>query len=339
MSARPQNGIAVLGLASKSFKPKTHIEQHMVLASAPGKLILLGEHAVVFGQPAIAVAINLRIRCRIEKSNEPTLNGMPIVEQAHPYVFRAVSDVWKGEPLAIQTDSDLPSGSGMGSSAAVTVSMLKALHGIMLDGAADKEISEEAFEVESAVQGRASPIDTSASTHGKGIFVDRMARENLLWYIKKDAREWYVHHCEVPPLNLVVGFTGINAPTGPLVAKVKRFVDHSRFATDVIEEIGSLTLEGRECLRRNDQERLGRLMTNDHKLLAILGVSCKELDRLVKASLPYSYGAKLTGAGGGGSMIALTDEPSKVAEILRAKGAVPFIVEIGAEGARVEPDE
>ncbi|MDD1744115.1 MAG: mevalonate kinase, partial [Methanomassiliicoccales archaeon] len=184
--------------------------------------------------------------------------------------------------------------------------------------------------------GRASPIDTSASTHGRGVFVDRTPGEHLLWHIKKDVREWYVHHCEVPSLNLVVGFTGINAPTGPLVAKVKRFVDRSGFAKDVVAEIGSLTLEGKECLRRRDQVNLGRLMTQNHRLLSILGVSSKELDKLVKAALPYSYGAKLTGAGGGGSMIALTDEPTKVAEILRSKGATPYIVGIGVDGVRVD---
>jgi mevalonate kinase len=80
-------------------------------------------------------------------------------------------------------------------------------------------------------------------------------------------------------------------------------------------------------------------MTKDHRLLAILGVSSKELDKLVKATLPYSYGAKLTGAGGGGSMIALTDEPAKVSDILRAKGAIPYIVEIGVDGVRLDPTE
>ncbi len=308
----------------------------MVSASAPGKLILLGEHAVVFGQPAIAVAIDLRIRCRIERAHDSTLNGALITEQAHPYVFDAIARAWKDGPLAIQTSSDLPSGSGMGSSAAVTVSTLKALHELMHDGTPDSGISEEAFEVESSVQGRASPIDTSVSTHGRGVFVDRQPGEELLWHIKKDVREWYVHHCDIPPLNLVVGFTGINAPTGPLVAKVKRFVDRSSFAKDVVAEIGSLTLEGKDCLRRGDQVNLGRLMTRDHRLLAILGVSSKELDKLVKAALPYSFGAKLTGAGGGGSMIALTDEPSKVSEVLRVKGATPYIVEIGVEGVRVD---
>ena len=311
----------------------------MVPTSAPGKLILLGEHAVVFGQPAIAVAINLRIRCRIEKAEAPSLNGLPFNEKAHPYVSSAISKVWEDGALAIQTDSDLPSGSGMGSSAAVTVSILKALHEMKRDGITEKGISEEGFEVESYVQGRASPIDTSVSTHGKGVFVDRKAGEQLLWRIEKDVREWYVHHCDVPPLRLVVGFTGINAATGPLVAKEKRYVERSGFAKDVVAEIGGLTLEGKDCLKRKDQVRLGELMTKDHQLLAILGVSSKELDKLVKAVLPYSHGAKLTGAGGGGSMIALTDEPAKVSDVLRGKGAIPYVVEIGVDGVRVDPTE
>jgi mevalonate kinase len=206
----------------------------------------------------------------------------------------------------------------------------------MRDEVQEKGLSLEAFEVESLVQGRASPIDTSVSIHGRGVFIDRKAGEQLLWHIEKDVREWYVHHCDVPPLSLVVGYTGINAATGPLVAKVRRFVDRSSFAKDVVAEIGDLTLQGKECLKRKDQVGLGRLMTKDHRLLAILGVSSKELDKLVKAVLPHSYGAKLTGAGGGGSMIALTDEPTKVAEELREKGAIPYIVEIGVEGVRVD---
>ena len=96
----------------------------------------------------------------------------------------------------------------------------------------------------------------------------------LLWHISRDVREWYIHHCTVPKMTLVVGFTGISAPTGPLVAKVKRYVDHSGFAREVVEEIGGLTVEGVKCLRSQDMVGLGALMTKDHRLLAILGVSC-----------------------------------------------------------------
>ncbi|HOQ27095.1 MAG TPA: mevalonate kinase, partial [Methanomassiliicoccaceae archaeon] len=80
------------------------------------------------------------------------------------------------------------------------------------------------------------------------------------------------------------------------------------------------------------------LMTRDHNLLTILGVSSPELQRLVDAALPYSYGAKLTGAGGGGSMIALTDRPEKVVEAIQRRGGTPYVVRTGVDGVRVEGD-
>jgi mevalonate kinase len=307
----------------------------MVVTSAPGKIILLGEHAVVFGQPAIATAISLRLRCRATRSNVYAVNGHPLSDRGHPYIRAALQSGWNGEPLAIETDSDFPSGSGMGSSAAVSVATLTAFH--QMQGKIDPlSIAEEAFAVELAVQGRASPIDTSVSTHGQGILVDNKEGPGLLWHICRDTRHWYIHHLDVPQLSLVIGFTGICAPTGPLVAKVKRYADHTRFAKDIIEEVGGLTREGVVALKHNDLVRLGQLMTQDHRLLAILGVSCRELDTLVDACRPLSYGVKLTGAGGGGSMVALTDRPSEVSEQIRRRGATPFIVKTGVEGARVE---
>jgi mevalonate kinase len=77
-------------------------------------------------------------------------------------------------------------------------------------------------------------------------------------------------------------------------------------------------------------------MTDDHKLLSILGVSCSELNKLVDASMRYSYGAKLTGAGGGGSMIALTDRPDKVCESITLHGGTPFVIRTGQPGAVIE---
>jgi mevalonate kinase len=307
----------------------------MVVTSAPGKLILLGEHAVVFGQPAIATAISLRLRCRATPSTAFTVNGYPLSERGHPYIHSAIRAGWKGKPLAIETDADFPSGSGMGSSAAVSVATLAALH--HMRGEIDpRQIAEEAFGVELAVQGRASPIDTSVSTHGQGILVDDKEGPGLLWHMSRDTRHWYIHHLEVPQLSLVIGFTGICAPTGPLVAKVKRYADRTGFARDLIEEIGALTREGMGALKRKDLVRLGQLMTADHKLLTVLGVSCRELDTLVDACLPLSYGAKLTGAGGGGSMVALTDRPAEVSDLIRKRGATPFTVRTGVDGVRVD---
>lgn len=307
----------------------------MTIASAPGKVILLGEHAVVFGKPAIALAISLRLRCRVEPSIEYTVNGLPADARNNSYIMTAVEQRWKGSPLSIETSSEVPAGSGLGSSAAVTVATLGAV--AELNGrTSPEEVARDAFNVESLVQGRASPIDTSISTHGRGIFISPERGPGLLWEIQRDTRHWCIHNIDTPRLPLVVGFTGIKKPTGPLVAKVKRYVDRNSFAKEIIEDIGNLTLDGLKALKQGDLERLGRLMTRDHNLLAILGVSCPELQKLVDVSLPYSYGAKLTGAGGGGSMVALTDKPDTVAQAIKSRGGIPFVVRSGVDGLRIE---
>ena len=138
---------------------------------------------------------------------------------------------------------------------------------------------------------------------------------------------------------MVIGYTGTKGPTGQLVAKVKRYVDRSTFAKEIIDDIGDLTNEGINALRRRDIVQIGEIMTIDHKLLAILGVSSPGLQTLVDAVAPYSYGSKLTGAGGGGSMIALTDKVNKVCEIIRLRGGTPFIVHTGVDGITVRNDD
>lgn len=303
-------------------------------ASAPAKVIMLGEHAVVFGKPAVSVAIGLRLRCHIRSATISSLNGFPLTMDNYSYVSACLAK-HNAPPTAVLTDSDFPSGSGLGSSAAVTVALLAALNaskGSFNEGT----VAKEAFEVECEVQGRASPIDTSTSTHGHGILVQRERGDNFLWEISRENRHWCVHDLSVPKMTLVVGFTGKSKPTGPLVAKVKRYVDHSTFARDIVDEIGEVTMEGVHQMAKGDLEGLGRTMTRNHKLLAILGVSSRELDKLVSAVAPHSYGAKLTGAGGGGSMIALTDEPKKVMDIIRQKGGQPYAAETGVAGVRIE---
>ena len=307
----------------------------MPSASAPGKIILLGEHAVVYGRPAIALAIGLRLRCTVRPSDQYSVNGMAMSERNHSYIMAAIQQNWNGGPLAVDICSDIPSGSGLGSSAAVAVATLGALDAHQ-GGIAQEAVARKAFDVESIVQGKASPIDTSVISHGGGIYISSEGTDGLLWKIERDVRRWYVHDCPVPEMTFVVGYTGHKGPTGPLIAKVRRYMDHTRFAKDIIDEIGLLTMEGAGRMRAGDVEGLGRIMTRDHNLLAILGVSTPELQKLVDASLPFSYGAKLTGAGGGGSMIALTDRPEKVAEAIRARGMTPYVVRTGVEGVKIE---
>ena len=184
----------------------------------------------------------------------------------------------------------------------------------------------EGFEVEHEVQGRASPIDTSTASAGGGLLVLPKPQDGLLWTIKRDARQWCLHRTDLPAFDFVIGNTGISAATGPLVANVKERVDRSPETANAVREIGRITLDGLDALRRNDLVAAGRLMDRNHTLLNQLGVGHPMLDRLADAARKTSYGAKLTGAGGGGSIVALSDRPAETTEAIRAAGGKAFVV-------------
>ena len=307
----------------------------MSKCSAPGKMILFGEHAVVFGQPALALAIDLRITSSVKPSDQYAVNGHPMRKKHHAYISASLDEAWDGPPIDIETMSEIPSGSGLGSSAAVTVSCIAAM--TASKGKLDIEkIARKAFEVENSVQGRASPTDTSTSSHGFGVLVAPEELDNHLWTIEKGGKVWNIHHCDVPPFKFVVGYTGIHAATGPLVANVQKLVDSSDEAKRAIARIGEIVLEGAAAAAKSDKQRLGALMNENHGLLNQLGVGHPSLENLINACKSMSYGAKLTGAGGGGSMIALTDETNKVAKAISDAGGTPIVVEVGCEGVRTE---
>ena len=287
-------------------------------ASAPGKFVILGEHAVVYGKPAIVVAVDLRMEIAVRGSRFNTINGERIDFRRQPHLRYLTRNATGG--LEFETSSQIPVGSGLGSSAALSAALALALSERDGRRMSEEELVEEAYEAELFAQGIGSPMDASACVHGGGIAVNLPESEGRhLWTITRGDRSWSVSDVDVPDMTFVIGNTGIKAPTGPLVSKVKRFRDRSGFAADIIDDIEQATLQGSQAISRGDVEELGRLMTDDHKLLSILGVSSRELNKLVNASLPYSYGAKLTGAGGGGCMIALTDRPEKVCEAIRSR--------------------
>ena len=307
----------------------------MSTCSAPGKIILIGEHAVVFGKPALALAVDLRVTARVEESSDYLVNNHPMRPRYHSYLSTALDEAWNGPPVSITTRSRVPSGSGLGSSAAVTVSSV----GAMLEerGRFDLEtVARKSFEVEHRVQRRASPTDTSTSAHGQGVLVSPDVHDDFLWRIEKGERVWNVHHCTVPRLSFVVGFTGVRASTGPLVEKVRRFVEDNEAGRSAVDRIGELVMDAVDSVGAGDKHRLGRLMDESHGLLNTLGVGHSRLEDLIAACKGLCYGAKMTGAGGGGSMIALTDEPDKVSEAIRSAGGSPMQVVVGCEGVRVE---
>ncbi len=307
----------------------------MAACSAPGKIILFGEHAVVFGKPALALAIDLRVRASLSVSDQYAVNGHPMRPKLHSYISAALDETWNGPPVRISTWSSIPSGSGLGSSAAVTVSSVGAM--LTEKGECDvATLAKKAFEVEFRVQKRASPTDTSTSAHGKGVLVSPEQGDGFLWRISKGQQVWNVHHCEVPDLKFVVGYTGVRAATGPLVDSVRVLLDADKDRREDLDRIGDIVLQGVDAVRRADKPALGRLMLENHGLLNNLGVGHPMLDKLVAACEESAYGAKLTGAGGGGSMIALTDDPERTSAAIRRAGGKAIVVSVGCEGARLE---
>ncbi len=306
-----------------------------MISSAPSKVILFGEHAVVYGEPAIAVALNLRTTVMVERASDYSVNGYPLNDRYHRYIKNAITLLWDGDPLKITTASAVPSASGMGSSASITVATVAALLGLKGE-AYEKNVALNSFEVEYFTQGSGSPIDTSTVTHGKGILVSNRMMDNFLWSVEKNKTRWYIHHLEVPPLKLVVGFSGVKGHTPEMVRKVRRFYEWSTFARDIIKEIGKITMMAIEPLENEDYVRIGELMDRNNRLLTILGVSHPLLKKMIEAARKHSYGAKITGAGGGGCMIALTDEQDEVARAIEEVGGKAYKVKISQKGYEIQ---
>jgi mevalonate kinase len=303
-------------------------------AKAPGKAILFGEHAVVYGEGAIAIALSLHFEThvRVAAGGVTRVDGRPLDRKHHAYFAEALSQVW-GDlgPLDLRTTSSIPSSSGLGSSAALTVSTVAALR--QLRGRlSQEEVARAAFEVEYAVQGRASPTDTSVSSHGRAIFIAKEPGDRHLWTIQKGEKRWCVHDLEFSPMEFVVGYTGKRGNTGELIEKVRKLTEKDPAARDRIREIGAIVEEARGAMRAGDASKVGALMVRNQALLSSLGVSSPELDRLISAASPHALGAKLTGAGGGGCMIALTEDAQACANAVEKAGGKAYRLAIDPRG-------
>jgi mevalonate kinase len=286
----------------------------MATWSAPGKVFLFGEHAVVFGKPGVAMAIRPRVYVTVRRAKRTT-------EVKSPYLEECFQQMGVQGTLYIR--SLLPSASGLGSSAAVTVATLCAINDEFGLGHTREEVSRIAFEIEKKVQkGRASPTDTYVSSFGGLVLIGPAAKRRL------------------PPQNfpLVIGNTGISHNTSRMVEMVATFrKNNTEIALPIFEAIEGTTRKALHSL--NNPKELGYLMDINHALLEALGVGHPVLSKLVlSARAAGAFGAKLTGAGGGGCMIALCPSRlrSRVAGAIKACDASPLITTIDTEGARKE---
>jgi mevalonate kinase len=300
-------------------------------ASAPGKVILFGEHAVVHARPAIAVAVT---QVRATATVEPAPPGSGLTLVASDVEKRiSLSSAPQDEPLAaaarhtlahlsspqpdatVTISSTIPIASGMGSGAAVSTALVRALAGFLGHTLEPMQVSAIVFEVEKIHHGTPSGIDNTV-----------IAFEQPIYFM----RDHPIQRLTVSqPFTLLIGDTGTRSPTKRVVAHVRRAWERDPAHYDALfDQIGDIADEGRRAIETGDVEALGPLMDENHALLIDLGVSSPQLDELVDAArFSGALGAKLSGAGQGGNMIALveSDLVEEVAEELMDAGAVRVI--------------
>ncbi len=322
-------------------------------AFAPGKCILFGEHAVVYGQPAVAVSIEAGVEVSISESNRWSLEGMPFEPLKHPHISYILNDIFQysGPPLEIDIKSGLYSAAGLGSSAALSNAMGAALHGLVdpesaldLISLARMGHSAEA----NAQKGRASPTDTATSALGGCVVVSGSSPAGTKHIFDatletpEGSRNWSVNKVEIPDIEdvwLVLGFTGRGSPTGDMVAGVSELLKSDPPKMKEIEAIGEITYSGLRALSSGNMEEVGQAMNECQERLRKIGVSSPELENLISATESHSLGAKLTGAGGGGCMVSLTRNPRRVAECIEIAGGKPLVSRFGSGGARIVGEE
>ncbi len=304
-------------------------------AGAPGKIILCGEHAVVYNRPAIALPVTQVQAKTMVMANPAGQPGQveidaPLIDlktnleslsEEHPLAL-AIRGVQTALHIPIlpacrmRITSTIPIASGLGSGAAVSVSIARALSAFCGHPLSDEQVSAIAFRVDQAYHGTPSGIDNTVITYAQPVF-----------YLKdRPFERLEMNH----PHTFIIGDSGISSPTHLVVGDVRRRWTADPTAYEAIfERIGAIAWRVRECLATGDQTGLGAAMSANHALLQQLDVSCPELDRLVDAAMAAgAAGAKLSGGGRGGNMIALVapSAAEQVAHALQAAGAVRTII-------------
>ena len=305
------------------------------IGTAPGKIILAGEHAVVYGRHAIAVPVS-KVQAKASIFPRPDLQPDEIkisapdiqvdcdlsdLPTAHPFskIFALVKenlnlDHFPAANLRIQ--SSIPIAAGMGSGAAVSTAILKALFNFLGKPHSPAEISRLAFEIEKIYHGNPSGIDNTVIAHNQPIFYKR---DDPFQLLRVDN-----------PLTFVIADSGVKISTFEMVERVKinRSEALSTFEA-YFDQMDRIAIEVRNIIEGIATGDMGSLLMQNHVLLQKIGVSCPELDQLVDTALLHgAQGAKLCGAGGGGNMIALVDKNAaqSVAQALIHAGATNTII-------------
>ncbi len=328
-----------------------------ITVSAPGKLMLLGEHAVVYNHPCLVTAVDQRMLATVETLGvlefqleaedvkvtgyKKPLNelgkgdipkGAKFVEIAvanllnNPEILKRVRND-KGEMgIKVTTKSEFSSQFGFGSSSASTVCTIKAISEILGLNLSNKEIFDLAFKTVLDIQGKGSGFDVAAAIYG-----------GTLYFVTGGK---VITPLNIKFLPLIVGYSGIKADTVTLINKVKEsFAGKEKRLAEIYKQIAILVEKAKTALLAKDWQELGKLMNRNQDYLRELGVSSPKLDDMINISLSAgAYGAKLSGAGGGDCMIVVCPKDKELlikAGIAQAGGQA-IGVKTNAEGARIE---
>ena len=297
-----------------------------------GKIILLGEHSVVYGRHAVAVPAPVNIRTKVQDTEdeillmipswgvEYRLDKNPEKRQSFEKLAGLILDQMglSKQGMKIEVFSDIPRGMGLGGSAAIAVSIIRALNNHFKLALNQDEINQMALESEKIAHGNPSGIDNTMATYGHPLIFRN--GDNPL----------------IEPLNInetfsiLIGFSSTEGLTAKTVGIVRDLWKKNPGVYEkIFDEIDSLALQSIQAIQNNDFELLGQLMNINHGLLNTLQVSTPELERLIMiARESGALGAKLTGGGGGGAVIALCKDIDITKSAIESEGYETLVVEI-----------
>jgi len=312
-------------------------EKALTIAHAPGKVILFGEHAVVYGRPAIAVPVT-EVRASAVVTDTPSGQGIIIRATDLSLTHRLGTAIPTGHPayplgatvrhtldwlgvatsldLTLTVSSTVPLARGLGSGAALATAVVRALAGHLGRELSPQQVSDLVYQTEVIHHGTPSGIDNTV-----------VAFERPVYFVKGQP----IEVLQVSrPFWLAIGDTGVASPTRVAVGDVRRgWQSEPERYEALFDRIGTIARQARQAMLGGNVDALGPLMDENQALLEALDVSSPELQQLIVAARRAgAMGAKLCGAGRGGNMIALVtpEKAQEIAVALRQAGAVNVIV-------------